>query len=61
MSEEQLEEMREKTRRLCAERSLAIVPYGNAWWIVGQGVDCVVADLAGIDPRYLEPQPVVDR
>lgn len=61
MSDEQLEELREKTRRLCAEKGLAIVPYGSAWWIVGQGVDCVVADLAGVNPQHLEPLPVVGR
>lgn len=61
MSEEQLEELREKTRLLCAERGLAIIPYGNAWWIIGQGVDCVVTDLAGVSPQHLEPLPIMER
>lgn len=58
MSEEQLDELRDRTRRLCAERGLAIVPYSPSWWIVGDGVDRVVPDLAAVDPRDLEPRPL---
>lgn len=55
MSEEQRDELRNRTRRLCAERGLAIVPYSPSWWIVGDGVDRVVADLADVIPADLEP------
>lgn len=61
MNEEELEPLREQARRLCAERGLAILPYGSAWWIVGQGVSRVVADLAGVGPEHLKPWSVVAR
>lgn len=61
MTEEELNSMREATRRLCAELGLAILPYGSAWWIVGNGVSRVVADLAGVGPDHLKPLPIMDR
>lgn len=61
MNEKELDTLREKTRQLCAERSLGIVPYGSAWWIVGDGVSLVVADLAGVCAKDLEPLHVVER
>jgi hypothetical protein len=61
MTAEQLELLRERTRRLCAERKLEILPYGPAWWILGHGVSRVFADLAGIGPSDLRPLPVYDR
>lgn len=61
MTEEELNAMREETRRLCAELGLAILPYGPAWWIVGKGVSRVVADLAGVGPDLLRPLPIVER
>jgi len=55
------ERRREETRRLCAERGLAIVPYGNAWWIHGNGVDFVVADLAWVQVADLRKRPALER
>lgn len=61
MSEKELEAMREATRRLCAELGLRVLPYGQAWWIVGRGVSRVVADLAGVGRDQLRPLPVARR
>ncbi len=46
---------------LCHARNLQIIPYGPAWWIVGDGVSRVVADLAGVQPCDLEPVTIYER
>lgn len=61
MTELRLEALRDRARRLCAERRLAVLPYGQAWWILGPGVSLVVADLAGVQPSDLRPLPVISR
>lgn len=48
MNLEVAERRREEIRRLCAEKNIAIQPYGGAWWLRGQGVDLVVTDLAWV-------------
>lgn len=61
MSENQLEQLRNNTRQLCAERGLGIVPYGSVWWIVGNGISRVFSDLAGVTATELTPLPVMVR
>lgn len=61
MTTEKLEALRQRTRQLCEERRLKILPYGRAWWILGHGVSFVVAELAGLGPSDLRPLPVFER
>lgn len=61
MTESRLEALRQRARQLCSERRLAVLPYGRAWWILGEGVSIVVADLAGIQPGDLKRLPVTER
>ena len=57
-----LEYLRHQARRLCAERGIAILPYGcSAWWLVGAGVSRVVGELAGLSASDLEAVPEVER
>lgn len=46
MNDNVLTERREQARRMCAERNVAIMPYGDSHWVKGIGVDLVIADLA---------------
>lgn len=52
---------REATRAWCADRNLAIQGYGQGWWISGNGVSLIVADLAYVSERDLEPLQVSER
>ena len=56
-----IEQLRTDARQLCAERGLAIQPYGNGWWIVGDGVSRVVGELAGLCQTDLEPIKASER
>ncbi len=29
------------------------IPYGNAWWLVGEGINQVVGEVAGLQPEHL--------
>jgi hypothetical protein len=56
-----IEDLRHQARQLCAERGLNIQPYGNAWWIVGDGVSRVVGELAGLNGADLMPMALMER
>lgn len=56
-----LEDLRHQARLLCVERGLSIQPYGNGWWIVGEGVSRVVGELAGLCQTDLEPAEAFER
>lgn len=55
------ENARAKARQLCAESGVNVLPYGDAWWLVGQGVSRVMRDLAGLRPSDLQPFKVTVR
>jgi hypothetical protein len=46
---------------LCKKMGIQVFPYGNAWWLLGLGVNRVVADLAGLSVSDLNPLPTCDR
>ena len=53
-----LEQQRAKALALCIDSGIAVLPYGNAWWLRGQGVNQVVGELAGLslsDLRRFQP------
>lgn len=56
-----IEDLRHQARQLCAEHGLAILPYGNGWWIVGDGVSRVVGELAGLCSFDLVPTKPIER
>ena len=56
-----IEDLRHQARQLCAERGLTIQPYGNGWWIVGDGVSRVVGELAGLSGADLMPFQQIQR
>lgn len=45
-----LEQQRAQAKELCAGASITVLPYGNAWWLLGQGINRVVGELAGLRP-----------
>lgn len=56
-----LEQQRAKAQALCADACIAVLPYGNAWWLVGDGVNRVVGELAGLSPSDLSRHHPVPR
>lgn len=57
----QLELLREKAKQLCAEHGVTVHPYGNAWWLIGNGINRVVGELAGLCASHLAPVPTYKR
>lgn len=51
----------QQANRLCADNGITIHPYGNAWWLLGKGVNRVVGNLAGLSLADIAPMPVRDR
>ncbi len=49
-----LQQQRADARQQCEDRKIAVLPYGNAWWLLGNGVNQVVGELAGISPAQLQ-------
>jgi hypothetical protein len=56
-----IKEQRAQAERLCAELEISILPYGNAWWLLGHGVNRVVGELAGLSHSDLGRYPVTER
>jgi hypothetical protein len=48
-----IEQKRAHAQKLCKDLSITVVPYGNAWWLLGDGVNQVVGELAGLSPASL--------
>lgn len=57
----QIEQLREKATKLCAAHGVTVHPYGQAWWLTGNGINRVVTDLAGLCHSDIEPLPHVMR
>jgi len=43
-----LEKQRVLAKKRCIDAGICVLPYGNAWWLVGQGVNQVVGELADL-------------
>lgn len=56
-----IEQLRDKARQLCAAHGVAVLPYGPAWWLVGEGVSRVVGELAGLTAADIAPRPYAER
>lgn len=57
----QIEQLRQKAIQLCAEHGVAVRTYGQAWWLVGNGINRVVAELAGLCRSDIRPLTVTER
>lgn len=49
----ELESKRAQARQQCIESGIAVLPYGDAWWLLGAGVNRVIGELAGFSPQSL--------
>jgi len=51
-----IEQQRATALQNCAEAGITVVPYGNAWWLLGDHINHVVGELAGLSlsdiPRH---------
>lgn len=43
-----LEQQRAAAHRLCDKLAVNVLPYGNAWWLLGDGISQVVGEIAGL-------------
>ena len=48
-----LEKQRAKAQTLFNDNGITVIPYGDAWWLLGEGVSRVVGELAGLSPESL--------
>jgi len=55
------EKMRDEAIKLCVRNRVNVMPYGNAWWLVGKGVNRVITNLADLTASHLEPLPTFIR
>lgn len=49
-----LEQQRALARKQCIDAHITVLPYGNAWWLLGDGINRVVGELAGLRPAHLQ-------
>lgn len=56
-----LEHRRCEARMRLAASRITVLPYGNAWWLMGNGVNCVVGELAGLRPGHISRFKAVPR
>lgn len=56
-----LEHRRCEARKRLAASRITVLPYGNVWWLMGNGVNCVVGELAGLTPGHLARFGIVPR
>lgn len=56
-----IEQLRTRGAALCARAGVRIIPYGKVWWLLGNGTNRVVTDLAGLSGADLKPLPLYAR
>lgn len=56
-----LETQRADAKKLCIDSEISVLPYGNAWWLLGHGINRVVGELAGLTPSDLARFRVIQR
>ena len=56
-----IEELRQKAIQMCAEHGVTVRSYGQAWWLVGNGINRVVAELAGLCRTDITPLNIAER
>lgn len=48
-----LQEERRSAQALLNASRITVLPYGNAWWLLGNGINQVVGEIAGLRPAHL--------
>ena len=56
-----IEQLREQAIKLCTDHGVAVCPYAGAWWLIGNGINRVVAELAGLCQCDIRPLVVAQR
>lgn len=56
-----IEELRAKALSLCAAHGVSVRPYAGGWWLIGDQVNRVVGELAGLTASELAPLPFMPR
>lgn len=56
-----IEQLRIKAMQLCADHGITVRPYAGAWWLVGEKINRVVGELAGLCLSDITPLPVSQR
>lgn len=50
-----IEKLRDIAMKLCADNGVSVHPYAGGWWLVGEKVNRVVGELAGLCISDLAP------
>jgi hypothetical protein len=48
-----LEQQRAAAQKLCSKLNITVLPYGNAWWLLGDGINQVIGEIAGLSSAGL--------
>jgi hypothetical protein len=48
-----LEQQRAAARKLCSKLDVIVLPYGNAWWLLGDSINQVIGEIAGLSESGL--------
>lgn len=48
-----LEQQRAAAHTLCNKRNITVLPYGNAWWLLGDSINQVLGEIAGLSESCL--------
>jgi len=56
-----IEQLREKALQLCASHGVTVRPYAGGWWLLGQQINRVVGELAGLCASDLNQIPTMQR
>jgi len=56
-----MEQLRFKAQQLCAEHGITVRPYAGGWWLIGEKINRVVGELAGLCLSDIAPLPVTQR
>jgi hypothetical protein len=60
-SEKMMEQQRDNAMKLCADHGITVRPYAGGWWLVGERINRVFGELAGLCASDLNPLPVMAR
>lgn len=56
-----IEQLRDQALQLCAEHGISVKPYAGGWWLLGEKINRVVGELAGLCVSDLTPLPQISR
>lgn len=56
-----MQQLRDKALKLCADHGITVHPYAGGWWLMGEKINRVVGELAGLCASDLTPLPVMAR